>query len=107
MFAPEYLGLLSNENLPEQSFNRNTVNAELDIGNGCRFQFHAGPGLININGQKSEEVHFVFDCDYFMIGNIPVNYSAGALQTLHEKTYPVFRGAITNLLHTAMEPTDI
>lgn len=107
MFAPEYLGLMGNETLPENTFNRNTVDVDFDIGNNCRVQLHAGPGLININGQQSKEVHFVFDCDYYVSGNIPVNYSAGTLQTLHAKTYPLFRGAITELLHDAMEPVEL
>ncbi len=107
MFAPEYLGLMSEETLLENAFNRSTVEADLDIGNGCRVQLHAGPGLVKINGQQSKEVHFVLDCDYYMNGNTPINYSAGALQTLHTKTFPVFRGAITDLLHNAMEPIDI
>ena len=41
-----------------------------------------------------------------MTGNIPVNYSASALETLHSHAYPIFRGAITNTLHEAMEPAD-
>lgn len=107
MFNQEYLGLMCDEAIPENAFNRNTVDADFEVGNGCRVQLHAGPGLVNINGQQSKEVHFVLDCDYYMNGNTPVNYSAGALQTLHTKTYPLFRGAITDLLHDAMEPTDI
>ena len=107
MFASEYLGFLNQKSIPEKAINRNTVDADLDIGNGCRVQLHAGPGLVNIHGNPSKEVHFVLDFDYYMQGNLPVNYSAGALQTLHSKTYPVFRGAITDLLHNAMEPVDI
>lgn len=107
MFAPEYLGLMSDESLPENSFNRNTVDTDFDIGNGCRVQLHAGPGLVNINGKQANEVHFILDCDYYTTGNIPVNYSVGALQTLHGKSYPLFRGAITERLHNAMEPEDL
>ena len=106
MFASEYLGFLNDETISEKTINRNTINADLDVRNGCRVQLHAGPGLVNIQGNPSKEVHFVLDCDYYMQGNLPVNYSAGALQTLHSKTYPVFRGAITDLLHNAMEPVD-
>jgi putative pyruvate formate lyase activating enzyme len=39
-----------------------------------------------------------------MPGNLPVNLSAGALQTLHAQAYSIFRGAITDTLHDAMEP---
>lgn len=107
LFAPEYLGLLHKETLPESAFNRSTMDADVDIGNSCRLQFHAGPGLVNIQGQPSKEVHFILDCDYYMKERLPVNYSAGALQTLHGKAFPVFRGAITDLMHNAMDPTDI
>ena len=39
-----------------------------------------------------------------MPGRIPVNGSVGALQTLHAQAGTVFRGAITNRLHEAMDP---
>ena len=39
-----------------------------------------------------------------MAGNVPINYSAGALQTLHSQAYPIFRGAVTETLQDAMEP---
>ena len=39
-----------------------------------------------------------------MPGQIPVNVSAGALQTLHSQAWSVFRGAITDQLHEAHEP---
>jgi hypothetical protein len=42
-----------------------------------------------------------------MSGNVPVAYSAGALETLHSQAYSIFRGAITEALLSAMEPEDI
>ena len=39
-----------------------------------------------------------------MPGQIPVNMSAGALQTLHIQADDLFRGAITDTLHDAMDP---
>ena len=36
-----------------------------------------------------------------------VNLSAGALQTLHAQAFSIFRGAITDTLHDAMEPVEI
>ena len=95
---------MSEETLAEESFGRCSVDADVSLGNGCRVQIHAGPGLVKKSGAPSKEVHFILDNDFYMPGNIPVNYSAGALQTLHNKTFPVFRGAVTELLHNAMEP---
>ncbi len=42
-----------------------------------------------------------------MPGKIEVKLSAAALQTLHGQAYPLFRDAITDLLHEAMEPTHL
>ena len=39
-----------------------------------------------------------------MPGQLPVNLSAGALQTLHSQADSIFRGAVTDVLHDAMEP---
>ena len=41
-----------------------------------------------------------------MPGNVAVNLSAGALQTLHSQADSIFRGAITPLLHSAMVPQE-
>jgi uncharacterized protein (TIGR04255 family) len=83
------------------------VDAELAIRGGCRVKIHAGPGLIKQNGQENKEVHFIFDQDLFMAGNVAVNLSAGALETLHSQAYSIFRGAITDTLHNAMEPSEL
>ena len=37
-------------------------------------------------------------------GKVAVNLSAGALETLHSQADAIFRGAITDTLHDAMEP---
>lgn len=105
LFQPQYLGLLADETIAEQAASRSTVDAELAIRGGCRVKIHAGPGLIKQNGQNSTEVHFIFDQDLFMPGNVAVNLSAGALETLHSQAFTIFRGAITDTLHTAMEPS--
>ena len=59
------------------------------------------------NGQENKEVHFIFDQDLFMAGNMAVNLSAGALETLHSQAFSIFRGAITETLHDAMEPKNL
>ena len=77
------------------------------IRGGCKAKIHAGPGLVKRNGQQDPEVKFIFDQDLFLPGKLPVNLSAGALQTLHSQAYAIFRGAITDDLHEAMQPRNI
>lgn len=107
MFQPCYLGLLSEEDVAESSSIRNGVDAELNIRGGCKVKIHAGPGLVRKGGMPDKEVKFVFDQDLYMPGQVPVNVSVGALQTLHAQAYSIFRGAITPLTHRAMDPRDI
>lgn len=102
-----YLGILADTDVAEQSVARSSVDIETVIRGGCRVKIHAGPGRIQRNGQTDDEVRFILDQDLFMPGNIPVNYSAGALQTLHGQAWSIFRGAITDTLYDAMEPTSI
>ena len=104
LIEPCYLGILAEDDISEAATARCTVDAETALRGGCRVKIHAGPGKVNCNGKLDPEVKFIFDQDLFMAGNIPVNASAGALQTLHGQSYGVFRGAISNMLHNAMEP---
>ncbi len=106
MFTAPYLGLLCDPEVSESTTLRNGVDAEISLPGGCRVKLHAGPGLVKQNGQQQKEVKFIFDQDLFMTGNIPVNYSAGALETLHSHAFPIFRGAITDALHEAMRPIE-
>lgn len=99
-----YLGLLADEEVNEAASSRCSVDAELSIRGGCRVKIHAGPGLVKRNGQPDQEVKFIFDQDLFMPGKVPVNLSAGALQTLHTQAWSIFRDAITGTLHEAMAP---
>ena len=104
LIQPCYLGPLAEPDVSEAGSSRCTVEAELALRGGCRVKLHAGPGLVKRNGQSDQEVKFIFDQDLFMAGNVPVNMSAGALQTLHSQAWSIFRGAITDTLHDAMNP---
>lgn len=99
-----YLGILGDIAVAEHCTSRSSVDAETEIRGGCRLKVHAGPGMVKQNGHTDNEVKFIFDQDLFMTGNIPINYSAGALESLHSQAYPIFRNAITDTLHDAMEP---
>ena len=99
-----YLGPLAEEDVLEANAQQCTVDVNMAIRGGCRLNLHAGPGLIKRNGQPDPELKFILDMDLSMPGKIPVNLSAGALNTVHSQAYGIFRGAITDQLHSAMEP---
>ncbi len=106
-----YLGPMADEEIQENTALRCSVDAELAIRGGCKVKIHAGPGRILRNTPQvtlqDQEIRFIFDQDLYMNGNVPVNYSAGALQTLHSQAYSIFRGAITDTLFEAMDPEPI
>ena len=105
LIQPKYLGLLADEQVNEQTATRSTVDAEVPIRGGCRAKIHAGPGMVTRKGQQDKEAKFVLDFDLYMPGKVEVKHSAAALQTLHSQAYPLFRDAITDTLHEAMEPS--
>ena len=107
LFDPCWLGPLNDDEIIETNTTRCSVDTEFALRGGCRAKIHAGPGMVQKNGQKDTEIKFIFDQDLFMPGNVPVNLSAGALQTLHAQAYSIFRGAITDTLCDAMEPRNI
>ena len=107
LIAPCYLGPLAEPDVKELSTSRCTVDLETAIRGGCRVKLHAGPGYVRKFGRDDKEVKFILDLDLFLPGQIPVNLSAGALQTLHSQSWSLFRGAITNTLHEAMEPEEV
>ena len=104
LIQPCWLGPLAEDDVTESCATRCSVDTELAIRGGCRVKIHAGPGNVKRNGQADPELKFIFDQDLYMPGNLPVNLSAGALQTLHSQAYSIFRGAITDTLHDAMDP---
>lgn len=106
LFTNPYLGVLSDQDVAESVAQHSGVDAEISLPGGCHVKIHAGPGLVKQGGKQQKEIKFIFDQDLYMTGNIPVNYSAGALETLHSHAFPIFRGAITDTLHKAMAPLD-
>ena len=107
LIQPCYLGLLAEEDVAETGVQRNTVDCDIAIRGGCRAKIHAGPGMVQRGNQRDQELKFIFDLDLYMTGQLPVNLSAGALQTLHAQGFPIFRGAITEKLHEALDPRSI
>lgn len=106
LITPCYLGILGEEDVQEAATRRCTLDVDTALRGSCRARIHAGPGNIALGGKPDPEVKFILDLDLYMTGNVPVNLSAGALQTLHNQSYSLFRGAITDQLHAAMEPDE-
>ena len=106
LIAPRYLGVLDDEQIAEPQVGRSGVDAEVAIRGGCRVKLHAGPGQVHRAGKSDGEVKFIFDQDLYMPGKIAPNLSAPALQTLHALGWSIFRDAITDELHDAMEPNE-
>ena len=107
LIAPCYLGILSEEDVKEAATTRCSLDMDTAIRGGCRVKIHAGPGMVKRGNQQDQEVKFIFDQDLYMPGQVPVNLSAGALQTLHAQAFSIFRGAVTDQLHEAMDPHQI
>lgn len=107
LIAPCYLGPMAEDDVVETSLTQCNINVEMALRGGCKVKIHAGPGFVKRNNQMDNEQKFIFDEDLFMEGNVPVNMSAGALQTLHAQAWGIFRGAITDTLHQAMNPESI
>ena len=99
-----YLGPLAETDILEGSVSRCSVDCEMGIRGGCRVKLHAGPGKVKRGNKEDPEIKFIFDQDLYMNGPLQPNLIPGALQTLHSQAGTIFRGAITDKLHEAMEP---
>ncbi len=106
LIAERYLGVIADEQIPEPAVGRSSVDAEIALRGGCRVKLHAGPGQVHRAGKSDGEVKFIFDQDLYMPGKVAPNLSAPALQTLHAQAWSIFRDAITDELHDAMEPVE-
>ena len=107
LFQSCYLGILSEDDIREGTVSRSNLSAELAIAGGCHVKISTGPAMVKKNNSNQSEPCFAFDQDLYMKGNIPVNMSAGAMQTLHSQAFPIFRGAITDKMHELLEPVSI
>ncbi len=107
LFQSQYLGILADEETQDSAIGRSTVDAEIALRGGCRLKLHAGPGMVRTRNITQDAPRFVFDQDLFLPGNVPVNLCAPTLQMLHSQAYSIFRGAITQTLHKAMEPEEL
>lgn len=104
LIMPCYLGPLAEPDIPEEKLGRCSVDFESAIRGGCRAKIHAGPGKVKRGNREDPEIKFIFDQDLYMSGQLQPNLIPAALQTLHAQADSIFRGAITEKLHNAMDP---
>ena len=100
LIAEPYLGVLAEEDVDERSVRKCSVDVELELDSSCRARIHAGPGVVKQNLPNippDPEVKFILDMDLSMGGQLAPRLAAGGMETL-------FQGAITDRLHTALEP---
>jgi len=107
LIAPPYLGILGEEDVTEEAAAKCSLDVEVTLDNSCRAKIHAGPGLVKKNDPNAPadpEVKFIYDLDLFMSGQLDPSFAAASLETLHGHSTPLFQGAITDRLHTALGP---
>ena len=56
------------------------------------------------DAQADPEVKFILDMDLFVGGQMDPRLAAASLETLHGHSTALFQGAITDRLHSALEP---
>ena len=79
-----------------------------DMPGGAKCNIKCGPGTLrkvnNQTHQSQEQKVFMLDLDLFMEGNTPMSHAVPALNVVHGNAGSLFRGAITDTLHEAMQP---
>lgn len=105
LIRPAYLGALAEEDVNERSVRKSAVEMELSLSGSCQARIHAEPAQLKKPGGETEaEQKFILDIDLSMHGSLSAPLAAGALETLHGHSTPIFRGAVTDTLHEAMLP---
>lgn len=104
LFTPLYLGPYAYDAVPEKAVSRFSLDTEFALMGGCKAKIHAGPGMVRRVRDKEAQPRYIFDMDLYMPGKVLPIFCAPALETMHGQSYALFRGAITDTLHDAMEP---
>lgn len=106
-----YLGLMGDDDAQERAFIKNEQSVTAAMPGGAKCNIKCGPGMLrkvnNRTHQTQEESVFMLDLDLYMEGNTPLGHAVPALNVVHGNAGSLFRGAITDTLHEAMEPEAI
>lgn len=107
LISPAYLGVLTQEDVEEENLRTNRLEIELVLDSTCRARINAGPGKLKSNDPNvkvDDELRYIFDMDLVMNGSIDPRMAAAGMETLHAHATSLFQGALTERLHTAMQP---
>lgn len=107
LFTPLYLGPYGYDQVPERAVSRFGLDMEFALMGGCKAKIHAGPGMVRRVRDKEPAMKYILDMDLYMPGKVLPIFCAPSLNTMHGQSYGIFRGAITDTLHDAMEPESI
>ena len=120
LFQPQYLGVLDDDNMPEQDVTRCAIDVELRLGQRegvlTGAKIHAGPGTVKRNVRAADgsvktlqerNARFIFDQDLFAAGKVALPEVMQTLEELHEHADRFFSEAITDVLHDAMEAVEL
>ena len=103
--APHVLGVLGEEDVLDTQVRKCATDMELTLPGGRNLKLHAGPGMVKRPGGAQEQrARFILDNDLSVSGKLTASQVAESLQLLHNDAYRVFRAAITDELHEALEP---
>lgn len=107
LISPVYLGPYAEEDIADSAIGKFSTDTELSLGGSMQAKIHSGTAVLkpaNLSVPQDSEQKFILDIDLSMRGNIAPHLAAAGLETLHSHSTRVFRGAITGLLHSAMDP---
>lgn len=115
LFQPQYLGVLDDDGVDESQVNQCSVDVQMRLDERAQLKLHAGPGRLSrtvktpegLRNIQDPEVHFIFDQDLYAGGNIKLPGVMETLSSLHRHADRLFSEAITDVLHTAMEPVEV
>ena len=115
LLEPQYLGVLQNDDIPENQVGKCSVDMELKLDESAHLKLHAGPGRLQrtirtpegLKTMQDPDVRFIFDQDLFSTGNIKAPSIMNTLESLHGHADRIFSEAITEVLHDAMDPVEV
>lgn len=104
LIMPSYLGVMFEEDVREPSVIKCSTDVDMVLAGNCRLHLHAGPGMLRRGGEQENEARFILDIDLSTTGKLQLTQSAQVLGMLHTHADRIFNGAVTDILHDAMEP---
>lgn len=111
LLQPEFLGLMADEATQEGAFQKHELTATLTVPGGARANIKSAPAVLRrtekASGKTQDARVFLLDLDLYLEGNTPLGHAVPALNVVHGNAGSLFRGAITDTLHEAMQPQEV